>query len=517
MKTLKHVRLAGVLFVIIALIAMMIPVASMADPTTGELLIHKYGMTNTAEATSPGTGNASDAGNVPADAQPLAGITFKIYTVVVDSTTDSQGLYPDTSNGITVMATDGSGNPTQIKDSADNLFNIVSASGTLSTTGVTTDTNGTADTNTIPQGIYLVVEQTPPAALGITSMSAPFVVAVPMANPDGSGWINPVNVYPKNEALAVVKTADKTSVSIGDSVAYTITAGVPADLTGITGYTITDTLDPALTYVSVSDPLIANLPDGTTMNIPSTDYTVDPSGVAIVFNSDGMTLLSANKVVSVMVTLNTTVNENLVTEITAPNTATASFTNSDGTVITSNPSNPVIVHTGTLQVTKADATSGDKLGGAVFKVASSLTNAQNNNFLKTDSDGNILDVGDTGYASATDLTITTDSTGVGSVSGLADLDNSTDPATAANYWVVETTAPQGYNILVTPVQVSFDGADESTNWSAAITVKDTKSFVLPLTGAAGVALFTIIGIVLVGCAVVLTVNLKKKKAALAIH
>jgi len=498
----------------------MIPVTSMADPTTGTLIIHKYGMDSTSQAGSAGTGEVTTPSGTPLD-----GVTFKVYTVVVDSTTDSQGVYPDTSNGITITGYDGS-TPTKITDSASptpNTFNIVpvAANPDLSNTGITTandptNGDGSASTGVIPQGIYLVVEQTPPASLGVTTMSAPFVVAVPMAKTDGTGWIDPVNVYPKNETLAVTKTVDKSSVSVGDSVAYTITSGVPFDMTGVTGYTINDTLDPSLNFDTVGS-LVANLPSGT-MPVPTTDYSVSPTApstsggaaVTITFNSDGIDFLTTNKVVSITSILNATVNSGIKASITATNTATASVTNGSGTM-TSLPSDPVVIHTGTIEVTKEDATSGDTLSGATFKVASSLTNAQNNQFLQTDSSGNIIDVGDTNYGSGTDVSLTTAAGGIGSVSGLADIKS----GSPANYWLVETTAPQGYNMLVTPVEVSFTSANESNNWTASITVKDTTGFTLPLTGAAGVALFTIMGVVLVGCAVILTVNMRKKRAAKA--
>lgn len=526
MRTHPYTRFATALFVIIALVAMMIPASSMADtePTSGSLIIHKYAMSNTLDAT-PGDGTVQTP---PAGATPLDGITFKIYSVVVDTSTDSQGVYPDTSGAITVTY-DSSGDPASITDVAGNTFTVTavaSPNDSLSSTGIVTgsDGSGAATTGTIPEGIYLAIEQTPPASMGITSISAPFIVAVPMASADGTSWINPVNVYPKNEAVAVSKTANVQSVSVGDKVSYTITAGVPADLSDIQTYTINDTLDNALNFDSITTPLEATDNSGNSIEVPAGDYTISPTSpsstgntpVAVTFSGAGITWLAANKIVSVQVVLNATVNSNITTSVTATNTATASFTNNSGITTTTNPSPvpPALIHTGTITVTKQDDLSGDPLSGAVFKVASSQANAEAGNYLETDASGNILDVGDSGYgATGTNpVTITTGSNGIGSVSGLADQANGS-PAT---YWITETTAPAGYNLLVSPVQVDFSGAAASNNWTAAITVKDSKGFVLPLTGAAGVALFTIIGIVLVGCAIILTVNMKKKRTAQAI-
>jgi len=534
MKTLKRTRLAGVLFVVIALLAMMIPVTSMADPTTGTLIIHKYWMNNTAEATAPGTGNSTDESNVPADATPLQGITFKIYTVTVDSAAagQTQGVYPDTSNGIKITQYNGD-DPSEITDSNNQTYSVTLLTLPNSDTSVTTNADGIATASDIPQGIYLVVEQ--PQAQGatpsVTTMCAPFIVAVPMADQTTGEMMDTVNVYPKNEVLSVTKTADKTSVQAGDSVAYNITTNVPTDLTDVTSFAINDQLDSSLNYDSVSG-LVANLPDGTTDTVPAADYTVDPAAaqttggalVTITLNSDGIDYLRANKAVSLSATLNVIVNKGIADNITATNTATASVTTTDDTgkteTLTSNPSDPVVVHTGTIQITKQDpADTNTPMPGAVFKVASSEVNAKNNDFLEYDTDGNIIDVNDPNYvtdpAQANYVTITTGSDSIGKVSGLADLDNSTDPATPASYWIVETTAPAGYNLLVSPVEVSFNDANEANNWTEAITVNDTKGFTLPLTGAAGVAVFTIVGVVLVGCAVILTVNMKKRKAQAA--
>ncbi|MCL2882302.1 MAG: SpaH/EbpB family LPXTG-anchored major pilin, partial [Coriobacteriia bacterium] len=187
----------------------------------------------------------------------------------------------------------------------------------------------------------------------------------------------------------------------------------------------------------------------------------------------------------------------------------ASFTNKSDVTTDLEPSNETDIHTGTLKITKTDSITGTAITtGAIFKIALTSADAKAGDFLRVDTDGNIVKPGDANYATATDITITTGADGTGSFTGLADLMNDT----AATYWVSETKAPAGYNILVNPVQVVFSAATKANDWTAAITVKDSKGFTLPLTGAAGVAIFTIAGIVLVGMAVMLVVNLKKKEA-----
>jgi len=517
---IAHIKLAGVLFIIIALAAMMIPIAATADPLTGELIIHKYSMTDVSGATSPGTGNATDENNVPAGAVPLPGVTFKVYAVTIDSGAENgQGLYPDTTDGIRITATDASGNPTQITDSNNKTFSVTSAPGTLSSTGITTGTDGIARTGEIAQGIYLVVEQDS-TNLGVTAPSAPFVVALPMTKSDGTGWIDPVNVYPKNEMLTITKTADKPSVSIGDPVAWTIGAAVPSDLSEIKSYTITDQLDSALTFTGIGS-VTATTTAGTSITVPSSYYTVSPTTlpaagalVTVTFDGSngGIEWLKTNNVRSLKVVINTVVNEGIAskTDSTAENTAHASFTNNNDVTTDLNPSNPSYVHTGTLKITKVDSVTGDAVNGAVFKIARTETEARAGSFLRVDADGNVLtpDAADYKATGTEDITFDTATGNTSSYTGLADLIS----GSAATYWITETKAPAGYNLLVNPVQVSFSAATKANNWTAEVTVKDSKGFILPLTGAAGVAVFTIVGIVLVGCAVMLTVNVKKKKA-----
>ena len=55
---------------------------------TGSLTIHKYEMPDVSVATSAGTGDVTDAANVPSTAKPFAGVTFKITRVANLTNTD---------------------------------------------------------------------------------------------------------------------------------------------------------------------------------------------------------------------------------------------------------------------------------------------------------------------------------------------------------------------------------------------------------------------------------------------
>ena len=76
------------------------------------------------------------------------------------------------------------------------------------------------------------------------------------------------------------------------------------------------------------------------------------------------------------------------------------------------------------------------------------------------------------------------------------------------YYIEETKAPSGYNLLQDPVKASFD--DEDTNHVVVKDIVNKKGFTLPNTGGVGTLLLVVFGIVLIGLAIILTMNKKKK-------
>ncbi|MBU5584735.1 LPXTG cell wall anchor domain-containing protein, partial [Enterococcus sp. S181_ASV_20] len=85
----------------------------------------------------------------------------------------------------------------------------------------------------------------------------------------------------------------------------------------------------------------------------------------------------------------------------------------------------------------------------------------------------------------------------------------TNPTTNWNsYWVVETKAPKDYNLLGSPVKVTFKSG--LADFVLSETVINKKGFTLPNTGGIGTMLLVVVGIVLIGLAVILTMNKNKK-------
>lgn len=78
------------------------------------------------------------------------------------------------------------------------------------------------------------------------------------------------------------------------------------------------------------------------------------------------------------------------------------------------------------------------------------------------------------------------------------------------YWLVETEPPSGYAKMTKAFKVEIKGTEE--NHLAEVTVLNTASFSLPITGGIGTLIFTFSGIALMGAAALLYIRSRKKKA-----
>lgn len=78
------------------------------------------------------------------------------------------------------------------------------------------------------------------------------------------------------------------------------------------------------------------------------------------------------------------------------------------------------------------------------------------------------------------------------------------------YWLVETEAPNGYAKMTKAFKVEVEDTEE--DHLAHVTVLNTASFSLPITGGIGTLIFTFSGIALMGAAALLYIRSRKKKA-----
>lgn len=194
----------------------------------GKITIHKR-----VGAGTHGTPNANGSAQEGVAGAPLEGATFQIQKINVDMTTD-EGF----AKAATLQKT---GTPGGRETGGVNYAELNKLSPKFDTTFETksgkTNDQGELVFDTLPAGAYLVTETAVPENQnGVYVPSAPFIVYVPMPDPEastGDKWNRDVHVYPKNTELTVTKevadagkqpinaeTADKTFT-------YTVNSPVP--------------------------------------------------------------------------------------------------------------------------------------------------------------------------------------------------------------------------------------------------------------------------------------------------
>ncbi|MEW1707183.1 SpaH/EbpB family LPXTG-anchored major pilin [Microbacterium sp. NPDC089190] len=444
----RRLRLLASAGVAAALLAAAAPAhASSADIDTSasvSLTIHKFEQPATGTlGTNDGTKIANPGGT------PLADVEFTVQKVTdVDLTTDTGWA---TASALTVADVYGS-----------------TATHTLGTGIVrTTDSAGeiTLTSPAVGIGLYLVRE-TAPGTSSVVSPAVPFLVALPQ--PANGAWNYDVHVYPKNAVSRLTKTVDESKAHvIGDTLPWTITNDVskaPAG-TSISSYEISDTLESRLGYSSTTVSLV----DGSTTSTLATprDYTltaptVGTSGdVVVSLTASGLAKLNGvASTAKVIVEIDTTVLS--IGDGTISNTATAYINDPQHTHGTS--STPTPSTWGALRVVKhVTGDSTKTLAGAVFDVYA-------------------VDPSTAG-ATAVVTGATTGANGSVQVAGLR----------TGDYWLVETTAPTGYQKLAQPVKITVAVGSTTSPNVADIADSPIPPFTLPLTGGSTGAAFTAAG------------------------
>ncbi|WP_187264894.1 SpaH/EbpB family LPXTG-anchored major pilin [Homoserinibacter sp. GY 40078] len=437
------------------------------DPTqTGTISVHKF------EAPEEPTGLPHNG--LPVDTTglvPVEGVSFRVRQVLgIDLTTNAGWL----------AAQDLSDNfPPGSEESV-----ITGAGYSFGTAEVkVTNVAGDAIFSGLSLGLYYIDETDYPT--GVTPAS-PFLLTVPFTDPVAlDDWLYNIHVYPKNALSGADKTvADANAVALGDAVTWTVTADVP-NVETIDGLRIVDELDARLDYVSTD----VSLANGATI-VRDTDYTVvhDPSTrtLTVDFTASGRAILSANIATSIVVEIGTTANA--IGHI--PNVAL--FYPNAASIADDDPATTAAVETrwGELTLQKVDHTTGEALTGAQFQVFTSLADA------RSSTDPVVLDGEDTFEVVNSDGTLT--------ISGLRYSDfadgetvSDTDPG-YNTYYLVETVAPAGHELLTSPIAFIVD--DDTTAVGVDLVVRNALTvvdFPLPITGGTGTMLLYGLGIAFV--------------------
>ena len=390
--------------------------------------------------------------------------------------------------------------------------------------------------------------------VSITKPVNPFVVDVPMTDPeDHDKWITDVHVYPKNQSTEVVKTPEAPSYDVGKEVKWKIDVELPSDIKDYKQLTITDELDEALTYVNSSvviykahkvgdkwekvnpevklgvEAFEANLNGQTvTIDIKKGDPDIDKNNP----NKNGFYAMRDWE--GMIVEFETTINEKIYDKVDGDgnvniigNKVVVDFKDNHENTMKKE-SDETEVNIGEIEPDKVDE-KDLKLNGAEFKIADTEANAKAENYLKVevDSVGKITRIVRPGEASdkaipwivRTGLTSPVqDGAGQWYFPTFRGMVSHADDAakTPLSYWLVETKAPENYNLLGEPIEVTFKDYDKSKAVQHILTtnkIVNKRGFELPKTGSWLTILLTILGIVMLGLGIMSSMNKKKDKKA----
>mgnify|MGYP000258556507 CR=1 FL=1 len=330
----------------------------------------------------------------------------------------------------------------------------------------------------------------------------------------------------KTEAPSIEKTADKTTVNIGDVVTYNVKGVIP-DTTGYDQYQyiIHDELSTGLDFVN--DATGTALETGaTTVNVTvafkdnslTVGGTTPTTATLETANNRKMSLdLSAwvkanqtNKGKEFTVTYYAKVNKNAV--VTEKNKAQLEYGNKPGDTTTTTPSEAK-TPTYPLDIKKINKNTSGLLAGAKFSLYRTAQDAKGKTNAITVSGSNGSYVVD---ADSKNTVFESVATEVGNgynlhLNGLA----------AGDYWLVETQAPEGFNKLTDPIKVTITKTGDA-EWTVQkndapetdkiIDVENSTGSLLPSTGGRGAIAFAVIAALLVFGVAVSFIRDKRKEA-----
>lgn len=432
----------------------------------GSLTIHKFEQPSPAGAAN----NSGEAIPVPGGWVALAGVGFDIQPITdIDLTTD-QGWN---------LAAQYAADPA-----------LATQLGT--TTSVITGADGTI-AQTLPMGAYLVTEKQSPNATtvpagepaNITMIAAPFVITVPVPTDNGT-WNSDVHVYPKNSVTSVEKSVGSPSeVGVGATLPWTISVKIPTLAAGeqFTSFEITDALDAKIAYVAGS----------ATLSIDGADvsFADATAGQSVSINVTALDLLAAHQGKTLILTFDTTVLE--AGEIV--NTADI-FINDPNHQhgITTNPATSYWGAIEILKHAKGDVTK--TLEGAKFTVHATEADAlAGTNPIEVDGE----------------FEFTTGADGTVLISGLFVSNSAGETRT---YYLHETQAPAGYDLVGTPIQVTLTaGSDVATPVEVAVPNPQKPNIGLPLTGGAGTVALSMTGLLLVGAGSLVAIAAQRRRSS----
>ncbi len=353
-------------------------------------------------------------------------------------------------------------NPVQSLETAG--FEVLGARGSK------TDNSGIATFTDLPAGLYLVQETgTPPAGTGrAVTPTMPFLVSVPLTDPqDRHRWVYDVHVYPKNVVSTITKEIkDSEALAAGDMVRYKVSATIPGGA-ATTKFNIIDRFDSRLSYKSAEVSIAGKR---------TTDFKVTQSDNVVTISLGASA--RAEAFASLRSNAQSTVDVTFVAQVLKAgeisNSAELVFAR-DGEWETAVDSAEVQTKFGGIRIKKTTS-AGRPLAGATFEVraatTSDFTAARKVSISGKDS-----------WATGSDGTVTIDGLRYSAwADGTA---AAKDSGKHIFYWLVETQAPDGYELLADPVSFLVSQQTSAAPSMEIVNTPHNSGARLPETGMSG--------------------------------
>lgn len=311
-------------------------------------------------------------------------------------------------------------------------------------------------------------------------------------------------IYDKND-IPFDKVDDQTDVDVGQTVNYTLTGKVPST-TGFETYTyqFADTMSEGLTFQNDIKVYVGD----TQLTSEYYTYHLNETGDGFTLSLD-VKALQSYVMQEIKVTYSAVVNEKAIASI-ENNSATLKYSSNPitGEETTTEPVETE-VFSSKLVIDKFAGSGEDKVSLAGAKFVLKNEDGYFYQYTAPVTDDPSTEADETKAAKVNwvenqkDATeIVTDENGAAAFGGLAN----------GTYYLIETEAPEGYNLLSEPQQVSIasDGTDE-TALTQITSVENNFGTELPETGGAGTTLFYLVGGALVAGAFIVLVTRRRMK------
>lgn len=373
----------------------------------------------------------------------------------------------------------------------------------IETNIVTDDTGYTPVVSNLVKGDYYFIETSAPSGYVLNTTKHTFKITDTDHAYTPGGDIEPTKLIsvgapedsrsvPNYKAPTITKTLTTNSTAdVGEKNTWEITSDIPADIEHYKQYVITDEIDTKLDYVGNVTVKIG----GTALNPAAYQIKTPQSNrgtfAVTLINSDfGGYLRAVTPGSKLVVTFDTKINQTATPGVNIPNSAKLTYNNGYVTNTATVPQVPFVA-TGARKFLKVN-TSEQPLAGAKFVIYK--TKDDQRLYLQQDSEKSAKWVEN--KIDATEFTSAAD--GTFQAFGLS----------YGDYYLKETKAPMGYNLLPKDVEFMIDAkSNEDEN---VITVQNSNRPTIPVTGGIGTLIFFIAGGIIM--TIVVVTSRKKKKS-----